>query len=107
VAVDIRKGSPTVGRWVGLEVSDQNRLQVWAPAGFARGFYVLSDHAELQYKCTAIYNRKGETGIRWNDPQVGVEWPIASNEAVLSEKDRKAQSLAEWLASPQADLLQY
>ena len=101
VAVDIRKGSPTLGQWFGLEVSAENRKQVWAPAGFARGFCALSDFAEIQYKCTAIYNSKGESGIRWNDPALGIQWPVT--DVVLSEKDRNAQSLAQWLASPNSE----
>ena len=105
VAVDIREGSPTVGQWFGLEVSAEDKKQVWAPAGFARGFAVLSDYAELQYKCTAIYNRKGESGIRWNDPDIGIEWPI--KDGILSEKDRKAMTLGQWLASPLADRFRY
>ena len=104
VAVDIRKGSPTLGQWFGMEVSAENKKQIWAPAGFARGFYVLSDYAEIQYKCTGIYNSKGESGIRWNDPRVGIQWPIENRDAlVLSEKDQKAQTLDEWLASPASD----
>jgi len=101
VAVDIRKGSPTLGQWAGVLASDENRRQVWAPAGFARGFCVLSDVAEIQYKCTAIYNNKAESGILWNDPQVGIEWPLT--DVQLSDKDRNAQTLAQWLASPQSD----
>src|SRR5580700_1511004 len=66
VAVDIRKGSPSLGKWVGVEASAENRRQVWAPAGFARGFCVLSAAAEIQYKCTCIYNSNGESGILWN-----------------------------------------
>jgi dTDP-4-dehydrorhamnose 3,5-epimerase len=100
VAVDIRKGSPTLGKWVGIEASTENRRQVWAPAGFARGFCVLSDVAEIQYKCTGIYSNKGESGIRWDDPEIGIEWPI--QDAVLSEKDRNAQTLAQWLSRPEA-----
>jgi len=104
VAVDIRKGSPSLGQWFGIEVSAENKKQVWAPAGFARGFYVLSDYAEIQYKCTGIYNSNNESGIRWNDPRIGIQWPIGNpNELVLSEKDKKAQSLDEWLASPNSD----
>ncbi len=106
VAVDVRKGSPTLGKWYGLEVSAQNKKQVWAPAGFARGFCVLSDYAELQYKCTAIYNKDGESGILWNDPAVGIQWP-SERGVLLSAKDQKAQTLAEWLASPGSDLLRY
>jgi dTDP-4-dehydrorhamnose 3,5-epimerase len=101
VAVDIRKGSPTLGKWVGIEASAKNRRQVYAPAGFARGFAVLSDVAELQYKCTGIYNNKAESGISWNDPAIGVEWPVAN--PTLSAKDEKAQTLAQWLASPSSD----
>ena len=104
VAVDIRKGSPTLGQWFGTEVSAQNKKQVWAPAGFARGFYVLSDYAELQYKCTGIYNSKGESGIRWNDPRIGIQWPIGNSEAlVISDKDKNARLLDDWLASPESD----
>jgi dTDP-4-dehydrorhamnose 3,5-epimerase len=100
VAVDIRKGSPSLGKWVGVEASAENRRQVWAPAGFARGFCVLSDIAEIQYKCTGIYNNKGESGIRWDDPEIGIEWPI--KDVLLSEKDRNAQTLAQWLSRPEA-----
>jgi dTDP-4-dehydrorhamnose 3,5-epimerase len=105
VAVDIRKGSPTLGKWFGIEVSAENRRQVWAPAGFARGFCVLSDFAEIQYKCTGLYNPKGESGIRWDDPEIGVKWPTTN--ALLSEKDKKAQTLAQWLASPLSDNFRY
>jgi dTDP-4-dehydrorhamnose 3,5-epimerase len=105
VAVDIRKGSPTLGKWVGVEASDQNRRQVWAPAGFARGFCVLSEVAEIQYKCTGIYSNKAESGILWNDPQIGIEWPLT--DVQLSDKDRKAQTLAQWLASPQSANFSY
>jgi dTDP-4-dehydrorhamnose 3,5-epimerase len=105
VAVDIRKGSPTLGKWVGIEASDENRRQVWAPAGFARGFCVLSEVAEIQYKCTGIYNSKAESGILWNDPQIGIEWPLG--DVQLSDKDRKAQTLAQWLASPQSANFSY
>jgi dTDP-4-dehydrorhamnose 3,5-epimerase len=101
VAVDIRKRSPTLGSWFGLEVSAENRKQVYAPAGFARGFCVLSDVAEIQYKCTGIYCSKAESGIRWNDPEIGIEWPI--DEAQLSEKDRRARTLAEWLSTPESE----
>jgi dTDP-4-dehydrorhamnose 3,5-epimerase len=98
VAVDIRKGSPTLGRWFGIEASEENKLQVWAPAGFARGFCALSGLVDVQYKCTALYNSKGESGIRWDDPQIGIEWPVP--DPIMSDKDRKAQTLSEWLDSP-------
>ncbi len=105
VAVDIRKGSPTLSQWFGLEVSAANSKQVWAPAGFARGFSVLSDYAEIVYMCTGIYNSAGESGILWNDPEIGIKWPVS--EAILSEKDRKAQTLAQWLTSPHSNQFHY
>ncbi len=105
VAVDIRKGSPTLGKWFGAEASAVNRREVWAPAGFARGFCVLSDVAEIQYKCTGLYNSKAESGILWNDPRIGVEWPV--KEPFLSIKDQKAQTLEQWLASPESDSFHY
>lgn len=105
VAVDIRKGSPTLGKWFGVETSAENKLQVWAPAGFARGFCALSEFAEVQYKCTAIYNPKAESGIRWDDPDIGINWPI--RDALLTDKDRNARTLAEWLRSPESDHFRY
>jgi dTDP-4-dehydrorhamnose 3,5-epimerase len=105
VAVDIRKGSPTLGKCFGVEASAENRRQVWAPAGFARGFCVLSEVAEVQYKCTGLYNAKGESGIRWDDPDIGIEWPITN--PLISEKDKKAQTLAQWLATPESDNFRY
>lgn len=108
VAVDIRKGSPTLGQWFGMEVSAQNKKQIWAPAGFARGFYVLSDYAELQYLCTGVYNNRSESGIRWNDPGLGINWPIpAGTERILSDKDQKLRTLEEWLATPESDYFQF
>ncbi|MGE5341076.1 MAG: dTDP-4-dehydrorhamnose 3,5-epimerase [Candidatus Omnitrophota bacterium] len=105
VAVDIRKGSPTLGQWFGLEVSAENKKQVWAPAGFARGFYTLSDYAELQYKCTGIYNNQGESGILWNDPAIGIAWPDQT--PILSRKDEVAQTLAQWLERPESNHFTY
>src|SRR5579862_4725356 len=105
VAVDIRKGSPTFGKWVGIEASAENRRSVWAPAGFARGFCALTDPTEIQYKCTGIYNSKAESAIRWNDPRIGIEWPLT--DVVVSEKDRNARTLEEWLASPESDNVSY
>jgi dTDP-4-dehydrorhamnose 3,5-epimerase len=103
VAVDIRKDSPTLGKWIGVEASAENRRQVWAPAGFARGFCVLSESAEIQYKCTGIYNGKAESGILWNDPAIGIEWPVPTSQAELSEKDKKAQTLRQWLARSESN----
>jgi dTDP-4-dehydrorhamnose 3,5-epimerase len=74
---------------------------MFAPPGFARGFCVLSDVAEIQYKCTAIYNKVGESGIRWNDPDIGVRWPVSN--PLLSPKDASAQLLEEWLRRPESD----
>lgn len=102
VAVDIRKGSPTLGKWFGIEVSAKNKKQVYAPAGFARGFCVLSDVAEIQYKCTGIYNKKAESEILWSDSKIGIKWPIES--PILSKKDAKAQLLVDWLKRPEAQL---
>lgn len=105
VAVDIRKGSPHLGRWFGIEVSAEDRRQLYAPAGFARGFCVLSDFAEIQYKCTGTYNPEGESGILWNDPVLAVDWPVT--DPVLSDKDRKAQTLADWLERPESNHFRY
>jgi dTDP-4-dehydrorhamnose 3,5-epimerase len=100
VAVDIRKDSPTLGQWFGIEVAAEEQKQVWAPAGFARGFCALSDGVEIQYKCTATYNRAAESGIRWNDPAIGIDWPITR--PLLSHKDEHARTLADWLASSES-----
>ena len=105
VAVDIRRGSPTLGRWFGIEASAGNKLQVFAPAGFARGFCALSDWAEVQYKCTAIYNPGAEAGILWNDPALDISWPV--QEPILSMKDRQARTLEQWLASPESEAFTY
>jgi dTDP-4-dehydrorhamnose 3,5-epimerase len=100
VAVDLRLGSPTLGKWVGVEASAEDRKQVWAPASFARGFCALTDGAEVQYKCTGVYNSRAESAIRWDDPDIGIEWPLRG--ALISEKDRNAQTFAQWLASENA-----
>lgn len=108
VAVDIRKGSPTLGQWFGMEASAESKRQLWAPAGFARGFCALSAWAEVQYLCTGAYNPACESGIRWNDPAVGVEWPLpADTGPMLSAKDRAAGTLADWLARPESARLAY
>ncbi len=105
VAVDIRKGSPTLGKWFGIEVSAKNKKQVWAPAGFARGFYTITDFAEIQYKCTGFYNKQGESGFLWNDAEIGVQWPV--KDPALSDKDKNAQTFAQWLARPESDNFKY
>ncbi len=107
VAVDIRPGSATLGKWYGVEVSAENHLQVFAPAGFARGFCALSDWAEVQYLCTAEYNPAGESGIRWNDPEIGIQWPDLGQPPILSAKDAAAQTLRQWLARPEAESFRY
>ena len=105
VAVDIRKGSPTLGQWHGEIVSAANKKMVWAPAGFARGFCTLSDFAEIQYKCSGLYSNKAESGILWNDPEIGIIWPIDNPQ--LSDKDKVAQTLEEWLATENSNNFQY
>jgi dTDP-4-dehydrorhamnose 3,5-epimerase len=107
VAVDIRKGSPTLGSWFGLEVTAESKKQIWAPHGFARGFCALTDGCEVQYKCTGIYNPEGEGGIHFADPEIGIQWPIDVRDAKTSEKDRNAPRLADWLASPLSNNIPY
>ena len=105
VAVDIRKGSPTLGQWFGLEVSAENKKQVFAPYGFARGFCSLTDGCEVQYKCTGLYNSGAESGISYKDPEIGIDWPL--QDVQISNKDANAQSLKQWLASPLSDNIVY
>jgi dTDP-4-dehydrorhamnose 3,5-epimerase len=105
VGVDVRVGSPTLGQWVGVELSAETKQQMWAPAGFARGFCALTDDVEVQYACTGVYNAAGESGILWNDPVIGIEWPV--KDPILSPRDVKAQTLAQWLAGPDARHLRY
>ena len=89
VAVDIRKGSPTFGKWFGTELSEENHRQLYIPEGFAHGFKVLSDTAKFCYKVTDFYHPNDEGGIAWNDPDIGIEWPEPEIEPVLSDKDTK------------------
>ncbi|HVG08188.1 MAG TPA: dTDP-4-dehydrorhamnose 3,5-epimerase [Thermoanaerobaculia bacterium] len=94
VAVDIRPDSPTVGQWVGERLSDENFRQLWIPPGFAHGFCVLSDTAHVLYKCTDFYRGDDEIGIAWNDPAIGIDWPLPPDtEPLLSPKDRDAPAL--------------
>ncbi len=96
VAVDLRRGSTHFGRWVAHELSDDNRLQVWIPPGFAHGFLVLSDHAEVLYKVTAHHAPEAARAVRWDDPQLGILWPLAAGQApLLSARDASAPLLAE------------
>ena len=94
VAVDIRKGSPTFGNWIGVRLSGENHLQMYIPVGFAHGFCVLSDTAEFLYKCSAYYSPSGERAILWNDPDIGIDWPIKN--PILSEKDNTAPRLCDF-----------
>lgn len=93
VAVDIRKGSPQYGKWVGVELSAENKKQLFIPRGFAHGFITLTDDVEVQYKADNYYAPECDGNIRWNDPDIGVEWPLKP--VILSEKDSKAPLLKE------------
>lgn len=95
VVVDIRRGSPTFRRWISVEISAENFRQVYVPAGFAHGLCVLSDTAEVEYKCSDFYDPAGELRLLWNDPGIGVVWPVES--PILSDKDRSAPPLAAWM----------
>ncbi|KAF1046221.1 dTDP-4-dehydrorhamnose 3,5-epimerase [Xylophilus sp.] len=95
VAVDIRRSSPTFGRWVGVELSEDNQRQLWVPPGFAHGFLVLSDSADFLYKTTDYYAPQFERSIAWNDPTLAVRWPDAGVPPVLSGKDQLGQALGE------------
>ncbi|WP_163329001.1 dTDP-4-dehydrorhamnose 3,5-epimerase [Desulfurobacterium thermolithotrophum] len=93
VAVDIRKESPTFGKWVGMELSEENKLMLWIPKGFAHGFLTLSEEAEIIYKVSGgEYSPEHDRSIRWNDPDIGIKWPL-DGEPILSEKDRMAPFL--------------
>ncbi len=94
VAVDLRPGSATFGHWFGAPLSEENRRQLWIPPDFAHGFYVLSDSADLCYKCTDYFRPEDDRSLRWNDPEIGIEWPLLDAEPILSRRDREAPSLA-------------
>jgi dTDP-4-dehydrorhamnose 3,5-epimerase len=93
VVIDVRVGSPTFGRWEGYLLSAENHQQLYVPTGLAHGFCVTSDHAVVAYKCTDLYHPEAELGVVWNDPEIGVEWPIVN--PVLSDKDRRHPRLCE------------
>ena len=93
VAVDLRRGSPTYGRWEGHELDDERHRQLFVPVGFGHGFCVLSETADVHYKLSSLYDPETEAGIAWDDPQIGVEWPLSDPQ--LSDRDRSAPQLAE------------
>ena len=96
VAVDMRKDSPTFGEWVGVLLSAENKRQLWVPEGFAHGFYVTTDEAEFVYKCTDIYNPSAEVSIKWDDPEINIEWPINPDQKpLLSAKDENGLSFSD------------
>jgi dTDP-4-dehydrorhamnose 3,5-epimerase len=100
VAVDIRPDSATLGQYESITATERNHLQLWAPASFARGFCALSDVVEIEYLTTGTHNPLAESGVRWDDPRIGIDWPV--REPILSRKDAEAQSIAEWLERPEA-----
>ena len=93
VAVDLRRSSSTFGRWSGLTLSVANRLQLWVPEGFAHGYYVVSERAEVVYKCTDVYVPEEERTLRWDDPDIGVAWPLGAERPLLSAKDSNGLAL--------------
>jgi dTDP-4-dehydrorhamnose 3,5-epimerase len=93
VAVDVRVGSPTFGRWVGVTLTAENFLQCYVPEGFAHGFCVLSREAQVEYKCTELYDPEGEIGVAWNDPAIGIAWPL--DHPVLSLRDQRHPRLSD------------
>ncbi|MDD3517595.1 MAG: dTDP-4-dehydrorhamnose 3,5-epimerase [Chromatiales bacterium] len=96
VAVDLRRSSPTFGRWVGARLSADNRRQLWVPPGFAHGFFVTSETAQVLYKCTDYYAPQHERSLRWDDPDLGIDWPLVDGiEVLLSPKDAAGLSLRE------------
>ncbi|HEY0073053.1 MAG TPA: dTDP-4-dehydrorhamnose 3,5-epimerase [Abditibacteriaceae bacterium] len=100
VAVDIRGGSPTFGQWTGAVLSDQNKRQIWVPRGFAHGYLVLSESADFLYKCDDFYRADDQYSVAWDDPQIGITWPLnglTQNDLILAEKDRSAPLLKDIL----------
>jgi dTDP-4-dehydrorhamnose 3,5-epimerase len=95
VAVDARRGSATYGQWVGAEISAENWRQIWVPAGFLHGYCTLTAETEVIYKVTGAYDRSAERGVIWDDPDIGVAWPVAAGAAILSDKDRVLPRLRE------------
>jgi dTDP-4-dehydrorhamnose 3,5-epimerase len=100
--VDLRKGSPSFGKYFGIELSEYNKKVLWVPPGFANGFVALSETVDVQYKCTTLWNGKGEGCILWNDPDIGIKWPLGN--PILSEKDKKGMTISEWQKKKESDL---
>ena len=101
VAVDLRKQSPTFGKWWGTELTEENGRQLFVPVGFAHGFLVLRENSVFVYKCSEFYHPEAERSLLWNDPEIGIEWPM--EHPVLSEKDASAQTLSQWLKKPESN----
>jgi dTDP-4-dehydrorhamnose 3,5-epimerase len=95
VAVDLRASSPTFGQWVGVELSAENRRMFWVPEGFAHGFLTLEDDTDFLYKCTAPYAPQSEHTLAWNDPAVGIDWPVTGSDPIISDKDARGLALAD------------
>ena len=102
VIVDVKRGSPTFGQWFGVELSDKNHQMLWLPAGFAHGFTVTSDDAIVEYKCTGLYNPSCEASIAYNDPEIGIKWPLT--EVQLSGKDQNGMMLKKFSETPEFKL---
>lgn len=102
VAVDIRKKSPTFGKHLIFNLNDQNKKMIYASPGFANGFCALADVVDMQYKFTGLYNPKGESNIKWNDPDIGILWP--EKNPIISERDKNAQLFKEWLNNPNSNV---
>ena len=95
VAVDIRRGSPTFGKYVAVELTEENHRQFFVPRGFAHGFAVLSEEAVFQYKCDNFYNKESEGSVAWNDPELAIDWRIPAEKVILSEKDKLSKNIAD------------
>ena len=95
VAVDVRKGSPTFGKYVAVELTEDNHRQFFVPRGFAHGFAVLSEEAVFQYKCDNFYNKESEGAVAWNDPELNIDWRVPAENVILSEKDKLNKNIAD------------
>ena len=100
--VDLRKDSPTFAKWASVIVSEENKKMIYASPGFANGFCALSDIVDMQYKFTGLYNPKGESNIKWDDPDIGIVWP--EKNPIISERDKNAQSFKEWLKKSESNV---